>query len=176
MSTTKNQPTTTRTKTSAARRSATARRRRSSPPWVEGGIDYGPARVATRDLARWAFALAEASVGDCRESKRRVRRARQYVLDALRGKRVSFADHEADITFTTWLLLRIFDGDLQLGMGDVMATLRLMGLPTDDVPVAPPRPVRAPAQVVPLRNDAARAAVARAALCNFCGADLRFAA
>ena len=42
-------------------------------PWVIGGVDYGPAISAARDLAAWAFELAARDLDDWPEARRKVR-------------------------------------------------------------------------------------------------------
>lgn len=109
-----------------------------SRPWVVGGIDYGPAVVAVTDLATWAFELAANDVGDWPEGRRRVRSARRYVLDRLRGRR-SLRTPADDVLFTAGLLARIFDADLSLGMTEMVGILDELGLPTEVVPLVPRR-------------------------------------
>lgn len=109
-----------------------------SRPWVVGGIDYGPAICAVADLASWAFDLATKDVEDWPEGRRRVRSARRYVLDRLRGRRALNTPAE-DVLFTAGLLARIFDGDLRLGMTEMVSILDQLGLPTEVVPLMPRR-------------------------------------
>ncbi|MBK9032059.1 MAG: hypothetical protein IPL61_12170 [Myxococcales bacterium] len=117
---------------------------RLAPPWIEGGIDYGPAVVAIEDLIGWAFEVAAASVADVPADVRRVKNARRYALAAIHGQ----ADPRAveDVVFTAALLARVLDADLGLGLGDIVTVLEQMGLPADDVP---PPARRAPARRAP---------------------------
>jgi hypothetical protein len=109
-----------------------------SRPWVLGGIDYGPAIGAVADLANWAFELAAKDVADWPEGRRRVRSAKRYVLDRLRGRRALHTPAE-DVLFTAGLLARIFDADLSLGMTEMVSILDELGLPTEVVPLMPRR-------------------------------------
>lgn len=129
---------TTKTSTAAKRARGAAR---TAPPWVEGGIDYGPALVAIDELIAWAFDLAAASVPD-RESKRRVKNARRLVVARMRGKAAP-AGGEADVLFTATVLARALDADLGLGLGAIVEVFTELGLPIDDVPQPPRRPARA---------------------------------
>ena len=152
MSAKKQNPT---TKTTTATTKATAAKRargtaRIAPPWVEGGIDYGPALVAIDELIAWAFDLAAASVPD-RESKRRVKNARRLVVARMRGKPAP-AGSELDALFTASVLARVLDADLGLGLGAIVEVFGELGLPIDDVPRPPRRPSGAatrPAQPAP---------------------------
>lgn len=112
-----------------------------SRPWVIGGIDYGPAICAVTDLASWAFELAARDVEDWPEGRRRVRSARRYVLDRLRGRRALHTPAE-DVLFTAGLLARIFDADLSLGMTEMVSILDELGLPTEVIPLIPRRQIR----------------------------------
>jgi hypothetical protein len=145
----------TSTKTNARKRSR--RSARTAPPWIESGIDYGPALVAIEELIAWAFDLAAASVAD-RESKRRVKDARRYTLASVRGRRTP-PGAEADVMFTASLLIRILDADLGLGLGDIVEVLAALGLPTADVPHPPRRPAgvaaRAPQRAQPTAAELA---------------------
>lgn len=109
-----------------------------SKPWVLDGIDYGPAIGAVADLAAWAFDLAVRDVADWPEAQHRVRSARNYVLDRLRGRRARHVSGE-DILFTAKLLARIFDADLSLSMTEMVSILDQLGLPTDVIPLRPRR-------------------------------------
>jgi hypothetical protein len=109
-----------------------------SRPWILGGIDYGPAIGAVGDLANWAFELAAKDVADWPEGRRRVRSAKRYVLDRLRGRRALHTPAE-DVLFTAGLLARIFDADLSLGMTEMVSILDELGLPTEVVPLMPRR-------------------------------------
>jgi hypothetical protein len=198
MSETKTAETTTSKNSTANRGAATARkpgrRTRAAVPWIEGGIDYGPALVAIEELIAWAFDLAATQVADWPEGKRRVRNARRIVANAIRGKRTrQTLRSEDDVVFTASLLIRIFDGDLGLGLGDIVEVLSELGLPTFEVPHSArptargarvPQPTTAdlaalvdaiqrgatPAPVVPLRRPtrATRPAVVSAMPCAGC--------
>jgi hypothetical protein len=140
---------TTASKTSTRTRGA-KRAPRRSVPWVENGIDYGPARVALDELATWAFDLAAESVADWPEAKQRVKNARRFVKGVTANRNVSCP--EEDVAFTASLLVRIFDNDLGLGLGHVIEVLSELGLPTIDVPHPPPTIAPAKAsRVGPLR-------------------------
>ncbi len=101
-------------------------------PWIDNGIDYGPARMAADDLARWAFGLLKADVAGWPEGKRRVRNVRRWVRARLDGRRAPEVS-EQDVQFTTMLLIRILDEDLRLGMGDAIQVLLDLELPAEDV-------------------------------------------
>lgn len=107
---------------------------KASRPWVFGGVNYSPAIVAITDLACWAFDLAAKDVEDWPEGRRRVRTARRYVLDRLRGRQSRNTPAE-DVLFTARLLARIFDADLDLGMTEMVSILDELGLPTEVVPL-----------------------------------------
>ena len=109
------------------------------PPWLDDdGIDYGPANTAARDLATWALALAESDVEDWPAARKRVRNTRRFVLARLAGKDRRMPTE--DVLFTASLLARIFDDDLGLGLADSLSILDTLDLPTDIIPVPPPRP------------------------------------
>ena len=113
------------------------------PPWIDDGIDYGPANTAARDLAIWALALAERDVEDWPAARKRVRNARRFVLARLAGKdrRMPLED----VLFTASLLARIFDDDLGLGLSDSLSIFDSLDLPTDIIPVPPPPRPTSPA-------------------------------
>lgn len=113
-------------------------------PWVRNGIDYGPATAAARDLAVWAFDLAERDLADWPIGQKRVHNTRRYVLAQLDGRRAPRVSL-ADLMFTATLIARILDGDLQLGLGDMLDVLEALELPTDDLPLETPR--RAPSRM-----------------------------
>lgn len=117
--------------------------RRSRPPWVIGGINYGPAIGAVADLATWAFELAAKDVEDWPEGRRRVRTARKYVLDRLRGRDARSTPAE-DVLFSARLLARIFDAELELGMTEMVSILDELGLPTEVVPLMLRQPATEP--------------------------------
>lgn len=137
---------TTTTRAAPSARKRTTQRTMSAPPWIEGGIDYGPALVAAEELIAWAFDLAAASVADSPEGKRRVKNARRFATASIRGQRTP-ASAEADVMFTASLLIRILDADLRLGLGDIVSVLSELGLPTVDVPHPPRRPAGRAARV-----------------------------
>ena len=125
-------------KTKSRRPRPRPRTAKPSRPWVIGGIDYGPAIGAVADLANWAFDLAAKDVEDWREGRRRVKTARRYVLDRLRGRRALHTPAD-DVLFAAALLARIFDADLELGMTEMVSILDQLGLPTEVVPLMPRR-------------------------------------
>ncbi len=197
------QNTTAKTTTATTKATAAKRARgiaRIAPPWVEGGIDYGPALVAIDELIAWAFDLAAASVPD-RESKRRVKNARRLVVARMRGKPAP-AGSELDALFTASVLARVLDADLGLGLGAIVEVFGELGLPIDDVPRPPRRPSGAavrPAQpaptaaqvagvidalqrgadlppIVPLTRAPSRAVVAPCAGCHLARPGFAFAA
>ena len=148
-----------------------SRTKKPAHPWVIDDIDYGPAIAAVGDLAAWALDLAAKDVADWPEGQRRVRAARKFVLARLRGKHLRHAPFE-DILFTAGLLARIFEGDLHLGMSEMVAILDELGLPTEVVPLMPrpqssARVPRVPT-IVPLRPRPA-AVTAAPAPCEECG-------
>lgn len=110
----------------------------AQPPWIDEGIDYGPANAAARDLATWALTLAERDVEDWPAARKRVRNARRFVLARLAGKDRRMPME--DVIFTASLLARIFDEDLDLGLADSLSIFDTLDLPTDIIPVPPPRP------------------------------------
>lgn len=111
----------------------------AQPPWLDDdGIDYGPANTAARDLATWALALAERDVADWPAARKRVRNTRRFVLSRLAGKERRMPTE--DVLFTASLLARIFDDDLGLGLADSLSIFDTLDLPTDIIPVPPPRP------------------------------------
>lgn len=131
-----------KTKSTASKTTASAKDRPRGPvPWIEGDIDYGPMRVALGELATWAFDLADKSVVDWPEGRRRVKSVRRAVAASIRGRRVRVSDE--DLAFTASLLIRIFDADLGLGFGHMITVLSELGLPTVDVP-RPTRPRAVP--------------------------------
>lgn len=173
-------------------------------PWIEDGIDYGPAILAIEELVAWAFHLAAASVEDSPEGKRRVKNARRFVTASIRGKRTP-SNAEADVVFTASLLIRILDADMRLGLGDIVSVLSELGLPTYDVPNPPRRaarvarpaaadvstaelaavlaamrrgvsPVAVPSPVVPLRRPTRGAIASACAACPFARPGLAIAA
>lgn len=105
---------------------------------VQGGIDYGPAIGAVADLAAWAFDLAARDVADWPTAQDRVRKARSYVLERIRGRHALHVSGE-DIVFAARLLARIFDADLSLSMTEMVSILDRLGLPTDVIPLRPRR-------------------------------------
>ncbi len=115
--------------------------RNTQPPWIDDGIDYGPANAAARDLASWALDLAERDVDDWPAARKRVRSARRWVLARLAGKDRHMPVE--DVIFTASLLARIFDDDLGLDLGDAVSIFDALDLPSD-IPVPPPtRPTSA---------------------------------
>jgi hypothetical protein len=111
-----------------------------------------PPLDAVAELAVWAFALAEKSVADWPEGKRRVHAARRHLVARLRGQWID-APCE-DIAFTASLLARIFEADHNLGTSEMVAILDELGLPTDAVPIVPREPPpAAAASVEPFRRS-----------------------
>ena len=146
------------TKTDKTRATKTPRARKtparaSVPPWVEGGIDYGPAILAIDELVSWAFDLADENVADWPAARRQVSNARRLVRASIAGKRSGPVPHE-DVVFAASLLVRILDADLGLGLADVTTVLEELGLPTEEAAPVPPRgrvtaaPKRRPPAVV----------------------------
>jgi len=166
-----------RKKASQARPVAPPPARPAAPrkPWVIGGIDYGPAILAVSGLAEWAFELAASDVEDWPEGRRRVRNARRYVLDRLRGRHARGVGTE-DVLFTAGLLARIFEAELSLGVSEMIAILDELGLPTDVVPMVPRRQPMAfrrdnvVSLPVPRRADEGQPASG----CRSCGRPRRF--
>ena len=164
-----------RKKASQARPVAPSPARSAVPrkPWVIGGIDYGPAILAVSGLAEWAFELAASDVEDWPEGRRRVRNARRYVLDRLRGRYARGTAAE-DVLFTAGLLARIFEAELSLGMSEMVAILDELGLPTEVVPLMPRRQptafTRDNVVALPRRAEAAPTAPA----CPSCARQRRF--
>jgi len=152
---------------------SSARRASARRPWVIGGIDYGPAILAVSGLAEWAFELAASDVEDWPEGRRRVRNARRYVLDRLRGHYARGTAAE-DVLFTAGLLARIFEAELSLGMSEMVAILDELGLPTEVVPLMPrPQPTaftRDNVVALPRRTEAAPTAPT----CRSCARQRRF--
>lgn len=122
-------------------------RKLEAPPWIQDGIDYGPAVLAIEDLMAWAFDLAERSAGDWPAARRKVKRARRAMLAMLHGRPMRPADE--DVLFTASLLIRVLDADLGLGFSDIVSVLAELGLPTADVPYPPPPRPRGTAVRVP---------------------------
>jgi len=150
-------------------------------PRVNGGIDYGPAIAAVRDLIAWAFDLAEREVAGRPQDRRRVRTAHRFVLARLYGKPWRAVPIE-DVMFTVALFARIFEADLHLPMSDVAAIVaQQLALHSEMVPAMPHvspaarHPQDAP--LAPLLPHLSAVAVrsAPAGLCGVCGqAALRF--
>lgn len=119
-------------------------------PWVFDGIDYGPARAALRDLAKWALDIAERAVNDWPTGRHHVRNTRRFVLARVEGKRPRHVATD-DILFTAELLARIFDEDLDLGLSEALTILEMLELPVDAVAMHRPAPRKpAIASVVPM--------------------------
>jgi hypothetical protein len=108
-------------------------------------IDFGPLRNAACDAVLWALKIAEDDVQDWPEARQRVRRVRRALLDSIRGRRHLGASIE-DAVFVTQLLVRIFEHDLGVDMGEIALLIEALGLPVDEVPIVrrPQRPARAP--------------------------------
>lgn len=136
------------------------------PPWLDDGIDYGPANTAARDLATWALALAERDVADWPAARKRVRNTRRFVLARLAGKDRRMPTE--DVLFTASLLARIFDDDLGLGLADSLSIFDSLDLPTDIVPIPPPRPTTPAARPRPAPSRVAHVPPPLR-LCDDCG-------
>lgn len=106
-------------------------------PWIDDGIDYGPASAAVRELALWALAVAERDVEDWPAARKRVRNTRRFVLARLDGKDRRLPIE--DVLFTASLLARIFDDDLGLDLADALAIFDSLELPTESLPAPTPR-------------------------------------
>jgi hypothetical protein len=121
-------------------------------------IDFGPLRNAACDAVLWALKIAEDDVKDWPEARQRVRRVRRALLDSIRDRRNLGASIE-DVVFVTQLLVRIFEHDLGVDMGEIALLIEALGLPVEEVPIVrrPQRPTRvvarrpAPVAVIPLR-------------------------
>ena len=125
------------------------KRKKASPavaaaraPWIFNGVDYGPARTAVRDLATWAFDLAESHVDDWPAARSHIRKTRQLIEARILGKR---SKHEGavtvdDIVFTAELIARILDEDLGLSVSEALTILDKLELPLDAVAVHRPAP------------------------------------
>lgn len=111
--------------------------------------------AAANDLAVRVFDLARDAADDWPEGAKRVQRARQYVMARLQGKRPRAAPLE-DLALTASLLCRVLEDELLCELTDVVAIFDEVGLPTDDVPIAPRVPRAA---IIPFRQ--ARRPVAR---------------
>jgi hypothetical protein len=121
-------------------------------------IDFGPLRTAACDAVLWALQIAEDDVQDWPEARQRVRRVRRALLDTIRGRNQRGASIE-DAVFVTQLLVRIFEHDLGVDMGEVALLIEALGLPVDEVPIvrrpqpATRTPTRAaPVTVIPIRR------------------------
>jgi hypothetical protein len=136
------------------------------PPWLDDGIDYGPANTAARDLATWALALAERDVADWPAARKRVRNTRKFVLARLAGKDRRMPTE--DVLFTASLLARIFDDDLGLGLADSLSIFDTLDLPTDIIPIPPPRPTSPAARACPAPSRVAHVPPPLR-LCDDCG-------
>ncbi len=97
---------------------------------MHDGIDYGPARAALGELARWALGIAKTSVADWPAALARVEKTRKAILAGLAGKDNHKASPE-DILFTAQLLARIFDDDLGLELTDAFQIFERLDLPVD---------------------------------------------
>jgi hypothetical protein len=108
---------------------ATARATRALPPWLI---------AALRDavIAELAVSRLVHLVADWPEAHRRVGDPRRY-RTALRRGEVPPAALLGDVGFAASLLARICEADFGLGMTDIVAMLDQLGLPVDDVALAP---------------------------------------
>jgi hypothetical protein len=106
-------------------------------PWVEDGIDYGPARAAVEDLVGWVLDLAEREVDGDPADIKRIRKVRRSFHNGLDG-RVPVDD----LIFVGQILARVFDRDLGLGLADQLAIFEKLELDTDVLPLWAPMPRR----------------------------------
>jgi hypothetical protein len=155
---------------SASRSRSSSRSVRSSKkprntPWLDDDIDYGPANAAAHDLATWALDIAERDVDDWPAARTRVRNARRWVLARLAGKDRRMPIE--DVIFTASLLARIFDDDLDLDLADSISIFDALELPTDVIPVPPPK--RATAARTPRPSQRAVLVPPPLRLCDECG-------
>jgi hypothetical protein len=136
-------------------------------------IDFGPLRNAACDAVLWALQIAEDDVQDWPEARQRVRRVRRALLDTIRGRRHLGASIE-DAVFVTQLLVRIFEHDLGVDMGEIALLIEALGLPVDEVPIVrrpqpttrTATPAPAPIAVLPLRRTSLAPATALAEECT----------
>ena len=75
-------------------------------PWVRDGIDYGPARAALSELAKWALDLADHAIEGWPEGHEHVRKTRRFVEARLAGELARGAA-TLFVMFTARLLARI---------------------------------------------------------------------
>lgn len=106
-------------------------------PWVEDGIDYGPARAAVEDLVGWVLELAEREVDGDPADVKRIRKVRRSFVNDFDG-RVPVDD----LIFVGQILARVFDRDLGLGLADQLAIFEKLDLDTDVLPLWAPIPRR----------------------------------
>lgn len=104
-------------------------------PWVKDGIDYGPARAAFDELARWVLDLAEREVDGDRADTKRIRKVRRAFGKGGTGH-VPFND----AVFVAQILARVFDRDLGLALADQLEIFDQLDLDTDALPLWAPRP------------------------------------
>ena len=102
-------------------------------PWIEDGIDYGPALAAFDDLATWALDLAEREVAETPADRKRVQKVRRSILGD--GNRAPVSD----LLFTAQILARVFDRDLDLGLADQLAIFEELDLALDPLSLLVPR-------------------------------------
>ena len=116
-------------------------------PWIEDGIDFGPARAAVDDLVNWALDLAELEVDGDRADLKRIRKVRRaFLSDVASNVAVS------DLIFVAQILARVFDRDLGLGLADQLAIFDKLDLDTDLLPLSPmPRRPTPLGAVIPTR-------------------------
>ena len=139
----------------------------STPPTPPAKApDARPPLDAVAELAAWAFAMAEKSVADWPEGKRRVDGVRRHLVARLRGQWVD-APCE-DIAFTASLLARIFEADHGLPTSEIVAILDQLDLPTDAVPLVPREPPpAAAANVEPFRRSRWKSRAQMPAVCRW---------
>lgn len=127
--------TTTSSRKPPTQRAASPALASSGAPWVRNGIDYGPARAALSELARWALDIAARNVEDWPWALARVENTRGAISGHFTGLSSREASTE-DIVFTAQLLARIFDDDLGLDLSDALVILEALDLPVDALPLA----------------------------------------
>jgi hypothetical protein len=105
-------------------------------PWSIGGVDHGPSLFSPRELARWAFDLAVRRTADWPRATAQLERARRWLIE---GHHPLGGRAAEDVEFAAGFLARMFEDELGLSMSDAVWILDRIGLPTDDVPLAPRR-------------------------------------
>ncbi len=139
-------------------------------PWIDDGIDYGPASAAARELALWALGIAERDVEDWPAARKRVRNTRRFVLARLDGKDRCLPLE--DVLFTASVLARIFDADLGLELVDALAIFASLELPMESLATPVPRSAPLTRNVRPISSAPQRpthVAPAPLRFCDECG-------